>query len=76
MPTAADPGTPRLVVGEGDEGLDARLSAELDAPNVAAVGRSDLRELTVRVEDNRDLAGPAGRGRGRRALPQAARLTS
>lgn len=42
---------PALVIGEADAQLDERLSAGLDAHNFAASGRSDLRELTVKVED-------------------------
>lgn len=44
-------GEVQLVVGDGDAALDAQLSEALDAYNVAAVGRSDLKELTVKVED-------------------------
>ena len=40
-----------ITVGEGDAGLDTRLSAELDAHNFAAVCESNLVELTVKVED-------------------------
>jgi len=42
----------RLQVGEADGQLDAQLSAGLDLHNFAATGRSDLRELTVKVEDD------------------------
>lgn len=41
----------RITVAAADPGLDARLSAELDRHNFAAVGESNLRELTVKVED-------------------------
>jgi GNAT superfamily N-acetyltransferase len=41
----------RLSVGSGDPALDSRLSDELDAYNFAAVGHSNLEELTVKVED-------------------------
>ena len=40
-----------LTVGEADAALDQQLSAGLDAHNFAATGHSDLRELTVKVED-------------------------
>lgn len=43
--------SPHLTVGDGDAALDERLSKELDAHNFAAVGRDDLRGLTVRAED-------------------------
>lgn len=43
--------TASLSVGDGDPALDERLSKELDAHNFAAVGRDDLREFTVRVDD-------------------------
>lgn len=61
-PTDPAPSGPRLVVGEGDSDLDQRLSAELDRHNFAAVGRSDLREMTVKVtDDGGDLvAGASG----------------
>ena len=50
-----------LSVGEGDSALDERLSSELDAYNFAAVGRDDLREFTVRVDDGDELvAGASG----------------
>lgn len=53
--------TASLSVGAGDPALDERLSAELDRHNAAAVGRDDLRELTVRVEDGGELvAGLSG----------------
>jgi GNAT superfamily N-acetyltransferase len=52
---------PHLSVGDGDPALDERLSNELDAHNFAAVGRDDLRELTVRVDDDGELvAGASG----------------
>ena len=41
----------RLTVSDGDPALDARLSDELDAYDVAASGVADQRDLTVRVED-------------------------
>jgi GNAT superfamily N-acetyltransferase len=40
-----------LTVGDADAALDQRLSDELDAFNFAACGMSNLRELTVKVED-------------------------
>ncbi len=50
-----------LSVGDGDPALDERLSNELDAHNFAAVGRDDLREFTVRVDDGDELvAGASG----------------
>ncbi len=53
--------TASLSVGAGDPALDERLSAELDRHNAAAVGRDDLRELTVRVEAGGELvAGLSG----------------
>lgn len=52
---------PHLSVGDGDPALDERLSGELDAHNFAAVGRDDLREFTVRVDDGDELvAGASG----------------
>lgn len=42
----------RLTTGSADPALDARLSDELDAHNFAAVGQSNLEELTVKVEDS------------------------
>jgi GNAT superfamily N-acetyltransferase len=52
---------PHLSVGDGDPALDERLSNELDAHNFEAVGRDDLRELTVRVDDDGELvAGASG----------------
>ena len=52
---------PHLSVGDGDPALDERLSSELDAHNFAAVGRDDLREFTVRVDDGDELvAGASG----------------
>ena len=41
----------RLTVGDADAALDQKLSDELDAFNFAASGVSNLRELTVKVED-------------------------
>ena len=41
----------RLTVGDADATLDQKLSDELDAFNFAACGVSNLRELTVKVED-------------------------
>ena len=53
--------TATLSVGDGDAALDERLSSELDAHNAAAVGRDDLREFTVRVDDGDDVvAGLSG----------------
>lgn len=50
-----------LTVGDADSALDERLSSELDSFNFAAVGRDDLRELTVRIEDGGELvAGLSG----------------
>jgi GNAT superfamily N-acetyltransferase len=46
-----EPADHRLSVGGGDPALDSRLSDELDAYNFAAVGHSNLEELTVKVED-------------------------
>lgn len=53
--------TATLSVGDGDPVLDERLNSELDAFNVAAVGRDDQREFTVKVEDDAGLvAGISG----------------
>lgn len=53
--------TASLSVGGGDAALDERLGAELDSHNFAAVGRDDLREYTVRVDDDGELlAGASG----------------
>jgi ribosomal protein S18 acetylase RimI-like enzyme len=41
----------RLTVADADADLDQRLSDELDSFNFAACGVSNLRELTVKVED-------------------------
>lgn len=49
--SAVTPAGARLLVAGGDAGLDARLSAELDAHNVAASGVGDQQELTVQVLD-------------------------
>lgn len=49
--TAHDSNALRLTVGEADPELDSRLSDELDAYNFAAVGTSNLQELTVKVQD-------------------------
>lgn len=50
-----------VTVGAADSALDERLSSELDTFNFAAVGHDDLRELTVRVEDDDELvAGLSG----------------
>lgn len=46
------PDASHLTVGEGDSGLDSRLSAELDTYNFAASGVTDQREFTVKVEDD------------------------
>ena len=52
---------PRLTIGESDAVLDQQLSDGLDAHNFAASGHSDLRELTVKVEDDEGLvAGLSG----------------
>ena len=52
---------PTLSVGDADSGLDERLSNELDAFNFGAVGRDDLREFTVKVDDDGELvAGLSG----------------
>lgn len=42
----------RLVLGNGDSELDSRLSKELDTHNFAAVGESNLKEFTVKVEES------------------------
>ena len=42
----------RLVLGDGDSELDSRLSKELDTYNFAAVGESNLKEFTVKVEES------------------------
>jgi len=44
--------THRLVLGDGDSELDSRLSKELDTYNFAAVGESNLKEFTVKVEES------------------------
>ena len=50
-----------LRVGGSDSGLDARLSQELDAFNMAASGIDDQQEFTVKVEDETGLlAGLSG----------------
>lgn len=50
-----------LHVTGGDPELDARLSAELDAFNLAACGIDDQQEFTVKVEDSDGLvAGLSG----------------
>jgi GNAT superfamily N-acetyltransferase len=46
----ADPS--RLTLADGDPDLDAKLSSALDTHNFAASGVSDLRELTVKVDDD------------------------
>jgi GNAT superfamily N-acetyltransferase len=48
---APAPADPRLSVGGSDAALDSRLSDELDRHNFAAVGHSNLQEMTVKVED-------------------------
>ena len=62
--TTADDGADnaRLSMGAGDAELDAQLSRELDAHNVAASGLDDQREFTVKVEgdDGQLLAGLSG----------------
>jgi ribosomal protein S18 acetylase RimI-like enzyme len=52
----------RLTVADADADLDQRLSDELDSFNFAACGVSNLRELTVKVEDADDslVAGLSG----------------
>jgi GNAT superfamily N-acetyltransferase len=51
----------QLVVAEADAELDAALSDALDRHNFAAAGVSNLRELTVKVEDDDGLvAGLSG----------------
>lgn len=62
MPTPDPDSGILLSVGDGDAALDARLSEELDAYNFAAVGRSDLKELTVKVKrpDGSLVAGLSG----------------
>ena len=53
--------TVHLTAGDGDSALDERLSNELDTFNFAAVGRDDLREFTVKAEDDGELvAGLSG----------------
>jgi ribosomal protein S18 acetylase RimI-like enzyme len=47
----ADADLPGLLVGEGDDDLDARLDAGLDAHNRQALGGDDRRKITVRVDD-------------------------
>ncbi len=42
----------RLQLTAGDAELDSRLSAELDVHNFAASGVSNLREFTVKAEDD------------------------
>lgn len=56
------PSTAQVSVGDGDAALDSRLSDELDRFNVAATGRPDQRELTVKVidDDGELLAGLSG----------------
>jgi GNAT superfamily N-acetyltransferase len=56
------PDPSRLTIGEGDSDLDAQLSAALDTYNFAASGVSNLRELTVKVDDDegRLMAGLSG----------------
>jgi len=49
--SAADGASLPLLVGEGDDDLDARLDAGLDAFNLQAVGMADQRKITVRVDD-------------------------
>jgi GNAT superfamily N-acetyltransferase len=53
---------PGLRIGDGDPDLDARLSKELDALNVAASGVGNLRELTVQSagRDGELLGGLSG----------------
>lgn len=51
MSTSSAQSDVELSVGDGDADLDARLSAELDAYNFAAVGQSNLKEFTIKAED-------------------------
>lgn len=57
---------PEAQIGDGDPGLDQRLSHELDAVNAAATAAlapevAPARELTVRIEDDAGLvAGLSG----------------
>ena len=46
-------------MGEGDPGLDSRLSDELTTYNYAASGVTDQRELTVQVADESGSSWPA-----------------
>ena len=52
----------RLTVSEADAALDQKLSDELDTFNFAACGVTNLRELTVKIEDTDGslLAGLSG----------------
>ena len=49
--TADTPDLPGLLIGDGDDDLDARLDAGLDAYNLQAMGLDDRRKITVRVDD-------------------------
>lgn len=51
MSTSSAQSDVELSVGDGDADLDARLSAELDTYNFAAVGQSNLKEFTIKAED-------------------------
>lgn len=53
--SADDLSRPQVTVAGADADLDARLSRELDAHNVAASGVDDQREFTVKVEDEQGL---------------------
>ena len=49
--TADRPDLSGLLIGDGDDDLDARLDAGLDAYNLQAIGVDDRRKITVRVDD-------------------------
>ena len=40
-----------LLIGDGDDDLDARLDAGLDAYNLQTLGMDDRRKITVRADD-------------------------
>lgn len=44
-----------LTVGDADSVLEERLGQELDTFDLGAVGRDDLREFTVKVDDDGEL---------------------
>ena len=50
--TADAPDLTGLLIGEGDDDLDARLDAGLDAFNLRAMGVDDRRKITVRADDD------------------------